>query len=294
MSKWLLRTAATVALACGIEAACQGMAQAQPARGKDGHLLPLTGSVTVPVTVRGNTIGTVLGPLALPDASFTLATDPLIAPAEPLYERLYEASMPLHPPWPTPSHRNPEHVGGFVHLDHEQANAVVPVNISGNAIALGGPANADAGNATASGAAPSPVDTSGYNGFASGNQTAADVDAPVAVTGNALAVAGNAHSTGDSSTSAYSGGPISTEGRRGRASGNVIELAVTPILRVTGTHTQVLGLASSDGHSSVNSGAGGSDSSTRGADPLSGNVIRPSLPPLELGIDDSVTQHADR
>ncbi|WP_157182773.1 hypothetical protein [Sciscionella marina] len=225
--------------------------------------------------MHGNVIGTPVGELRTPDHSLTLRTRDLVRALQPLYDKLYEASMPLHPPWPTHDHPDPEHVGGFAHLDHEQANLVVPVNVSGNAIAIGGPAHADAGGAKAIGAAPSPVDTSGYGGFASGNQTSVDATVPVVIAGNAAALLGKATSTGDSNTAASSGGPITTEGEKGTLSGNVIALPATLTAAATANTTELLGTAKTNGHHRITTTTGGRSTSTQGTDPLSGNVIRP-------------------
>jgi trimeric autotransporter adhesin len=272
-----------LALAGGLDLALHGQAAAEGAHSEHGYLLPTTGAVVVPVTVGGNVVGTPAGPLTLPAITTGLDTRSLTDPLDPAYEKLYETSMPLHPAWPTPDHPDPEHVGGFAHLDHEQVNVVVPVNVSGNALALGGNATTDTGG-TAVGAAPSPVDTSGYGGFVSGNEVAVDGALPVSVSGNALGLAGNARTTGSSDTSALAGGPVATEGENGVVSGNIVAVPVSGAARLTGNSASLLGGAESTGQHRVGSTAGGATGTTRGSDPLSGNVERLGTT-LEAGLE---------
>jgi hypothetical protein len=282
--KWWKRGLAAGALAGGFGLVCSGFAHAEGGYTEDGkYLLPASGSVTVPVTARANAIGTPLGQLNLPEISTQVSTAPAMHAVQPLYDNLYMASMPLHPPWPTPDHPDGGHVGGFFHLDHTQANAVIPVNISGNAIAAGGDATVGAVQANSVAAAPSPAAGSGYHGLVSGNMEAVDAALPIAITGNAVGIKGNALTAANSTTAASSGGALHTEGANAFGSGNALALPVAAPVHLSGNKAGLLGETQSTGSNQVSASASGPVTSTKGTDPLSGNVINPNIP-IDIGL----------
>jgi hypothetical protein len=114
--------------------------------------------------------------------------------------------------------------------------------------------------------------TSGESGILSGNQTGADAQAPVNVSGNQVTVVGQDNkttSTGSSSTTSPSSGSPTTSGQNGIGSGNQTGVAAQVPVDVSGNQVTVIG-QDNEVHST-----GGSSTST----PASGS----SLPPTTSG-----------
>jgi hypothetical protein len=114
--------------------------------------------------------------------------------------------------------------------------------------------------------------TSGESGILSGNQTGADAQAPVNVSGNQVTVIGQDNkttSTGSSSTTSPSSGSPTTSGQNGIGSGNQTGLAAQVPVDVSGNQVTVVG-QDNEVHST-----GGSSTST----PATGS----SLPPTTSG-----------
>jgi LPXTG-motif cell wall-anchored protein len=136
------------------------------------------------------------------------------------------------------------------------ASVEVPVTIGGNAVSVLGDSSssdsavspAPASDAPASGSASSGSDgsavTSGEDGVASGNQVLPDLFAPITAGGNAIAVAGDATSSGSAvtgGTASGSGSPATTTGDDGIAGGNQIVPVVGLPITLGGNAVCVVG-----------------------------------------------------
>ncbi|HET6499257.1 MAG TPA: hypothetical protein VFG87_00715 [Amycolatopsis sp.] len=109
----------------------------------------------------------------------------------------------------------------------------LPVQISGNALALGGRGKTS-GSATQSAATTGDIATSGTNGALAGNVVSPQGATPVQVSGNALgAPFGHAETDFDADSSATSGGWTKTNGALGAISGNVANTPLALPLKVS-------------------------------------------------------------
>jgi LPXTG-motif cell wall-anchored protein len=174
-------------------------------------------------------------------------------------------------------------------------DADAPINLSGNQVTVIGQDNhtAATGSSSTSGSgtgAARPT-TSGAGGIGSGNQTAADVDAPVNASGNQLTVIGqdnDASGTGSSSTGASGSSTASptTSGANGIGSGNQTGVDVQAPIDLSGNQVTVIGqdnsVASQSGTSS--SGPASGEATTTGEHGLiSGNQTGVGLSvPIDL------------
>lgn len=117
----------------------------------------------------------------------------------------------------------------------------LPVQISGNAIGLGGRSKTT-GSATQSGSAPGDITTDGSHGGLSGNVVSPQGATPVQVSGNALGLLlGHADSGFAAESSAASGGSIATHGSNGAATGNVVGVPVALPLKASSNAVSALG-----------------------------------------------------
>ncbi|MFI6098381.1 chaplin family protein [Lentzea sp. NPDC051213] len=155
-------------------------------------------------------------------------------------------------------------------------NHVLPVQLTGNAIAAGGNAATDT---TASQVATTGGDlaTSGDKGAISGNVVAEQGATPVQLTGNGVGAAGIADAKSTADTFASSNGDIDTSGDNGSISGNAVPIPLAPLFEVNGNAVAGAANATTD---SVQTGAAYAGGATRtSGDPatLCGNIAEPAL-----------------
>ncbi|OLT40680.1 hypothetical protein BJF85_06055 [Saccharomonospora sp. CUA-673] len=132
----------------------------------------------------------------------------------------------------------------------------LPVQISGNAGALGGSAQSS-GSASQSAATTGDVETDGTNGALAGNIVSPQFATPVQLSGNALAwFLGSSQTDFDASSEADSGGFLATDGEYGGATGNVVGAPVALPVRVANNAATWGGDADAVGSSEVAANSG--------------------------------------
>jgi trimeric autotransporter adhesin len=133
---------------------------------------------------------------------------------------------------------------------------VVPVDVSGNAIAILGKAEATNDSSQCYGQ-DRDVETSGAGGLISGNVVDLDWALPVQVTNNAIAVGGKAVADGTSSQAAWATGDIVTDGTRSVLGGNVVAPQFATPVQADGNAIAALGLAEAASEADTCAEAGG-------------------------------------
>lgn len=170
--------------------------------------------------------------------------------------------------------------GNAVNLDW-----ALPIQISGNAGALGGRAKTT-GSATQSAAATGNNTTDGTNGAGAGNVVTPQLATPVQLSGNALgSLLGHAETDFDGSSDATSGGYTATHGSQGSIAGNVAAVPLALPIKASNNAITGGGDADSAGSTTANATAGGTTPGPDGTPAfvqtdgdhsfLAGSVIQP-------------------
>ncbi|WP_143036222.1 beta strand repeat-containing protein [Lentzea fradiae] len=161
--------------------------------------------------------------------------------------------------------------GNVVAVDH-----VLPVQVTGNAIAVGGTAIArtDAEQVSTTGG---DITTSGEKGAISGNVLAERGATPVQATGNGIGVVGIADTTSTADTFASSEGVVRTNGDNSTISGNAVPIPLAPLVELNGNAITAIGNATTDAVQSGAAYAGGKTHTSGDPATLAGNVIAPAL-----------------
>ncbi|MFD2417977.1 hypothetical protein [Amycolatopsis pigmentata] len=181
----------------------------------------------------------------------------------------------------------------------------LPVQISGNAVGLGGRAKTS-GSAAQSGSAPGDITTDGTNGGLSGNVISPQGATPVQVSGNALGLLlGHANSSFAADSSAASGGSIATHGSYGVANGNVAGVPVALPVKASSNGISALGNSDVCCSSAITSATAGSTRpgmndiptyiQTDGAHSLVGGTVvqpQPAVPGTVAGDAAAVLGHS--
>lgn len=233
-----LVTGGLLMLGTGIASASENHNPDRPAAPLDS---PADLGVAVPVHIAHNAMGTPLGQRNLPTVDRTVRTG-----------------------------------------DRPGSELVIPVDISGNAIAAGGDA-ATRNDSSQSAGSGDAVLAGGNPGTGTGNVVAVDHVAPVQVTGNAIGLGGNAHSDNTAHQSATSGGDLTTNGRGGVLAGNILaEQGATPV-QVNGNAIAAGGQAHTVSRTDSAARSGGSLGTGGDGGTLAGNVgTIPIATPVEL------------
>ena len=138
-----------------------------------------------------------------------------------------------------------------------RVDVVLPIDISGNAIAAGGPA-AVHNDSDQNASDPDPVITGFDPGALTNNVVAVNYALPVQIANNAIGAAGNARSVGSANQSATTGGDIATDGSHRTLSGNIAAGQLATPVQLAGNAVSGAGQATS---SSTNTTAGHSNGS---------------------------------
>jgi hypothetical protein len=163
-----------------------------------------------------------------------------------------------------------------------RVDVVVPVDVSGNAIAAGGPA-AVQNNSDQNVSDPDPVITGFDPGALTNNVVAVNYALPVQIANNAVGAAGNATSNGSANQSATTGGDIVTNGSRRTLSGNVAEGQLATPVQVAGNAVAGAGQAASVSDNSTAGHSNGSILTDGSVGSGSGNVAGvPVALPVEV------------
>ncbi|MEV6240290.1 chaplin family protein [Lentzea sp. NPDC051838] len=155
-------------------------------------------------------------------------------------------------------------------------NHVLPVQLTGNAIAAGGNAttNTTAEQVSTTGG---DITTNGDKGAISGNVVAEQGATPVQITGNGVGAAGIAEANSVADTFASSEGDTTTSGKASSISGNAVPIPLAPLAEVNGNAAAGAGNASTDSTQSGAAYAGGKTITNGDPATLAGNIVEPAL-----------------
>ncbi|MEU0880125.1 chaplin family protein [Lentzea sp. NPDC005914] len=155
-------------------------------------------------------------------------------------------------------------------------NHILPVQITGNAIAAGGNAatSTDASQVSTTGG---PITTSGEKGAVSGNVVSEYGATPVQITGNGVGAAGIAAAKSAADTFASSEGDIRTSGKNSSISGNAVPIPLAPLFEVNGNAVGGAANAATDSVQSGTAYAGGTTHTNGDPSTLAGNIVEPAL-----------------
>jgi trimeric autotransporter adhesin len=135
---------------------------------------------------------------------------------------------------------------------------VVPVDFSGNAIAILGKAETSGNDSSQQYGSNHDVTADGSSGVISGNVVDVDWVLPVQFTNNAIAAAGKASAAGTSSQETAATGDIDTKGDHGVLSGNVVAPQGATPVQFTGNAISGIGFAEASSTSDTSAQSGGS------------------------------------
>ncbi|GLZ37429.1 hypothetical protein [Actinokineospora sp. NBRC 105648] len=220
----------------------------------------------VPVKIQNNPIGVGGGrQVDAPAVNRTIAVSPRDVLKAAGVEKL------VAPTVDGPSSKLLDNENGPLRGNKIVGTVIVPVDASGNAIGLLGDAKA-VNDSTQSVTEDRPIVTDGSDHGLAGNVVDLDYTAPVQLTGNAVAVGGNADTENTASQTATAGGDTTTNGNHGALAGNVVAGHATTPVGVNGNAVGAIGNASAQSVTSSDSLAGGVIK-TDGADSaVSGNA----------------------
>ncbi|HEX4726034.1 MAG TPA: hypothetical protein VH333_26230 [Pseudonocardiaceae bacterium] len=201
----------------------------------------------------------------------------------------------------TAGHPDPIHTDGSNNAlagNVVAGNATVPVQATGNAVAVIGNAAAQS-VAGQSGLTGGNITTSGDGGTVSGTIGAVQWATPVQVADNAVAGGGNAASDSASESDGWSKGSLRTGGDNGTGAGTLAGAPVGVPVQLDGNGVSGIGNAAAQSQSTANSTAGTTDANNIGlfghpswgrttgdASTVSGNVVQPQASG-PLSVDDN-------
>lgn len=221
MHTWVRRGLYSALVTGGLLMLGTGIASADENVNPDTPPNPVDASVTVPIDAGQNAIGTPFGQMDAPSLHRTVGTGDIngAVPMDKVAPVAAQANPLIRQAQAQPSLQS---VGGhdLFRGNKVVANALVPVEICGNAIAAGGDA-AESGMCSQEAVRPDPIHTDGSNEALAGNVVAANATVPAQLTGNAVAAIGNAVAQSVAGQSGKTGGNITTNGDGGTLSGTI-------------------------------------------------------------------------
>ncbi|RJQ81768.1 hypothetical protein D5S17_04130 [Pseudonocardiaceae bacterium YIM PH 21723] len=262
-----------------------GVASAQDAPDAAPAAQPLDVSLSVPVRLCNNAIGTPIGQLDVPciEQEIGISSEQILPPA--LSNGLGAgASQVSSAASPYLSKLPGAEKSGLLNGTTAGAHVVLPVDISGNAIAAGGPVHVKNESERHYGKHGS-LTTSGAGGLASGTAAEANVVAPIQITGNAISAIGEASSDNKVYTTAEAGNDIKSDGTGGLASGTVIPINAVAPIQINGNAVSASPLGKATTHNDSRLVAkGGGDVSTSGTGGLASGLVAdgPAALPISL------------
>ena len=155
-------------------------------------------------------------------------------------------------------------------------NHVLPIQITGNAIAAGGNA-ATATDASQVSTTGGPITTNGDNGAASGNVVAEQGATPIQITGNGVGGVGIAEAKSTADTFASSDGDVKTSGKNSSLSGNAVPIPLAPLVEVNGNAVAAVANAATKSTQTGTAIAGGKTDTDGDPATLAGNIVEPAL-----------------
>lgn len=319
MQTWAKRGLQTALVTGGLLVLGTGIASAQEDVNPDRPANPLDGSLSVPLDIQDNAISTPLGQLDLPAVHQTISSDqitgklpkPLAGPAGKVVGSLSKTAGPATDTisgltdqvtsvvsgakplngvnGPLSGPLTGRHAAGTqAGLDNPaRGNKVhnhlaVPVQVAGNALALGHPAKVHT-NANQSFSRPAPESTGANGQSLGGNVLGLDGALPVQLANNAIGLGANAESKGVAKQSTNVGGPVNTDGSGTSLAGNVLLGHLATPIQVTGNAVAGGGKATTDSTAQSSAKAGGAIKTSGRNGALSGNIgAIPAALPIEL------------
>lgn len=293
MQTWAKRGIQSALVTGGLLMLGTGIASAQENVSPDAAPPLIDGAVIVPIDIEDNALGTILvGQRELPELHREISTTELTG-ANPLVRGVHEGTgsgttsgitrgntvqpdiiVPIHIcgnaiaalgnatvetdcvqstqyPDPITTDGSGDALSGIV----VAAVEIIPVQVTGNAIAAVGNAEATttAVQDTSSGG---DITTSGEDGTLSGIIVASQSALPVQLTNNAVAGAGNATTDSSADNTAEALGSLTTNGDRSAGSGNVVAAPLAPIVAVNGNSVAGAGNADSIAENAATATAG--------------------------------------
>jgi hypothetical protein len=283
--------------------------------GRHAAPAPVHGAIDVPMDVGDNAIGTPLGQLDLPSYTDELSTRTVTEPVEEAVGPVVTSAGPAgdvsgpaaaavgevtsavatvgrrgggneDTPFPRPNvARQGVPQGDALLGNRADAGLVVPLQISGNAIAAGGPAYVEGIDHSQSYDNTEDVTTGGAGSPLAGNVVDADWAVPVQLANNAVAAVGTAETVdGRAEQNVSTGGDDVTDGRDGFLAGNVLAGQWATPVQATGNAATLLGRSDvADSRATDTTTSGGAVDTWGTGGVGSGNVgIAPLGLPLEL------------
>ncbi|MCP3799455.1 hypothetical protein NLX83_09320 [Allokutzneria sp. A3M-2-11 16] len=288
MHSWAKRGMKAALLTGGMFILGAGIAQAGEAQvNPDAPTTPLGGKFTIDFKAQNNAVGLPLfGQTDLPDVVKPITVDlsGLMGGATAGMSADADAKKADRKSY-GPNKKASKADGGTDPLRSNKVDAdvIIPVDISGNAIALGDNVEVENESSYSHNNTEVMVTDGTHQGLA-GNVVDADAVVPVQLTGNALAAVGSATTWNTSSTDVQSGSSVTTSGEEGSLSGNVVKPALALPIQGSGNAVGVLaGVAEANNQSDISADVSG-DAATTGEDgTVSGNIGHaPIALPVEL------------
>jgi len=258
MQNWAKRGLQTALVTGGLLMLGTGIASAEENVNPDKPASPLDVSLTVPVKVGNNAVGTPFGQKNLPEIDKTISTKPITDKLKGAAAKLNGAKLP-----------GAERVQKATEKATKAAEAVQQ-KASDAAPAEAKKAASEAKKATGSKAAAE-------GEVFRGNRGSLDIVVPIQIANNAIALLGDAEVTGGDSQQSYEGGEgVVTNGSGGALAGNVVDVDYVLPIQIANNAGGIGGNATSTGNSATQDVKTGGDSATDGSGgALSGNIIAP-------------------
>ncbi|MFB9906642.1 beta strand repeat-containing protein [Allokutzneria oryzae] len=289
MHSWAKRGMKAALLTGGMFIIGAGIAQAGEAQvNPDAPTTPLGGKISIPVNIDNNAAGLpIVGQMDLPSFKRDVTVDvSSLVGGLPGGEGEKATAKKADKKAYGPNKKASKDAGSVQDPFRDNkvdADLIVPVDISGNAVAAGG--NVEVENESSySSSNPEVMVADGTHQGLAGNVVDVDALAPIQLTGNAVAAVGSATTWNTSSTDVQSGGSAVTSGEEGSLSGNVVKPAIALPIQGSGNAISGLaGVAEANNQSDISADASG-DVCTTGEDgTLSGNIGHaPVALPVEL------------
>lgn len=277
MQTWAKRGIKTALLTGGLLMLGTGIASADEDVNPDRPASPLDGSITVPVHAANNAIGTPFGRYDLPAYDRELTLSPTMVTGAGL------PALPALPGARTADATSVAPVTDDTFRDNRvNADLVLPVDVSGNAIAVLGEAEVT-NDSTQVASHHRDVTTDGSDSELAGNAVDADWALPLQVTGNAVSAVGEAETHNTASQTAASTGDLTADGSDGTFAGNLFAPQFATPVQVNGNAIAGAGNSTTDSETSSAATAGGTLLTDGEFGTVAGNAVgAPLALPVEL------------
>ncbi|SDC81093.1 beta strand repeat-containing protein [Actinokineospora iranica] len=266
MQTWAKRGLQSALVTGGLLMLGTGIASADEDVNPDRPASALDGSVTVPVKIDNNALGTPAGQRDLPELHHEAEVGRgALAEAVPrervpavVAEALSRAAARVSEQDTTRGNR-------------ANGDVVLPVDMSGNAVAAGGDA-AVSNTSRQSAGHSKPVTSVSPHRTLSNNAVDLDYTSPVQITGNTVAAGADAESVNHAAQHATSDGDVTVDGRRGVLAGNALAGHGTTPAQFNGNALAGAGNATSHSTTASESTSGGVVTTSGQDSTLSGNA----------------------